>query len=71
MVEICQNMQQLDEISQNMQQSSFATNVDTLYSLAVHFIRNPGSTVGVADEDKPYLDWMEALVQDLFTASPM
>jgi hypothetical protein len=28
-------------------------------------------TTGVADEDKPYLDWMEALIHDLLTARPM
>ena len=28
-------------------------------------------TTGVADEDKPYLDWMEALIHDLLTARLM
>ena len=30
----------------------------------------PRST-GVANEDKPYLDWMEALIHDLLTGRPM
>ncbi len=28
-------------------------------------------TTGVADEDKPYLYWMEALIHDFLTARPM
>jgi hypothetical protein len=28
-------------------------------------------TVGVADKDKPYLDWMDPLIHDLLTARPM
>ena len=28
-------------------------------------------TVGVADEDKPYVEWMEALIHAFLTARPM
>jgi hypothetical protein len=28
-------------------------------------------TTGVADEDKPYLDWMQTLIHDLLTARPV
>ena len=28
-------------------------------------------STGVAEEDKPYLDWMDALIRDLLAARPM
>jgi hypothetical protein len=28
-------------------------------------------TTGVADEDKPYLDWMDALIHDILAGRPM
>ena len=28
-------------------------------------------SLGIVDEDIPYLDWMETLIRDLLTAKPM